>query len=317
MRKKWFWVVMMMLIAFPAGSLMLAGADSGKRPQTQAKAVVLLDLQSGRILYSHNQNAPLPSASMPKLMTQLLVLDGVRSGVIHWEDKVKVSLAASQSQGNRLRLQAGEVVTVQELFQGVAFYSAEDAAMALAEHMSGTEKDFVHLMNQRSRELGLSPQTVFYPSAQAQQKHPGKDGSKPAASSTRMTAADTALLAAHLITQYPEILDTSSQTQIKIAGKDLYLSSNNWMLPSMAGPYAYEGTDGLKAGYSEQAGYCFTGTAQRGGTRLIAVVLGTGSREQRFEETRRLFDYGFSKNMTLQERLNDWLHPEKATAALF
>ncbi|MGR6109224.1 D-alanyl-D-alanine carboxypeptidase family protein, partial [Staphylococcus aureus] len=96
----------------------------------------------------------------------------------------------------------------------------------------------------------------------------------------------------------------------------LYLSNTNWMLSSVGGPYSYEGTDGLKTGYTVNAGYCFTGTAEKQGSRLVAVVMGTESKEARFEETRKLFDYGFAKTLTWRERLDDWFQYSEVTAAL-
>lgn len=309
MKKRWLWFVMGVLILIPMGLVIAANTERiGIKPEVEAKAVVLMDLNTGRILFSENGDLPLPPASMSKLMTELIILDEIKSGTHSWDEKVKISEYASSVGGVRLSLNEGDMLTVRELFQSMTVYSANDAAVALAEHFAGSEDNFVEHMNNRARELHLSSQTYFVNASGLEIGDNGSDESPDIKGETRMTATDTAKLAAHLINNHPDILNTSSKTQMKLKGRDLYLSNTNWMLPSLAGPYSYEGTDGLKAGYTKNAGYCFTGTAEKGGSRLIAVVLGTKSKEARFEETRKLFDYGFSKTLTLKERLNDWFH---------
>lgn len=317
MKKRWLWLAII-LILLPAGLMAAANTNSiGSRPDVEAKAVVLMDLNTGRILLSRNGEAPLPSASMPKLMTELLILDGIRSGSHTWDEKVTVSSSASQAPGKGLGLSQGEKVTLRELFISMSVYSANDATIALAEHFAGTEEEFVQRMNRKAKQIGLSTRTSFR-NATGVDDH-SRIPSTPGlfAQGNRMTANDTAKLAAHLINQHPEILNISSLSQFKLAGRDLYLSNPNWMLPSLGGPYSYEGTDGLKAGYTDSAGYCFTGTAEKGGTRLIAVVLGTHSIEARFEETRELFDYGFVQSLTWKERLHQWIPTNGAATVLF
>ncbi|SMF92838.1 D-alanyl-D-alanine carboxypeptidase (penicillin-binding protein 5/6) [Paenibacillus uliginis N3/975] len=316
MKKRWLWYVMGVLIMIPIGLVIAANTERvGIKPEVEAKAVVLMDLNTGRILFSQNGDVPLPPASMSKLMTELIILDKIKDGTHSWDEMVRISEYASNVGGVRLSLNEGEELTVRELFQSMALYSANDAAVALAEHFAGSEGDFVRQMNLKAKELQLSNQTCFVNASGLENGDKGSDRKLDLRGETRMTAADTAKLAAHLINSHPDILNTSSKTQMKLKGRDLYLSTTNWMLPSLAGPYSYEGTDGLKTGYTENAGYCFTGTAEKGGSRLIAVVLGTKSKEARFVETRKLFDYGFSKTLTLKERLNDWFHERVPSAA--
>ncbi|KKO54378.1 D-alanyl-D-alanine carboxypeptidase family protein [Paenibacillus sp. DMB20] len=318
MKKRWLWFVIVILIMIPVGLVFSANTERiGIKPNVEAKAVVLMDLNTGRILFSRNGDTPLPPASMSKLMTELIILDEIRSGAHTWDEKVTVSRYASGVGGEGLSLNEGDILTVGELFQSMAVYSANDAAVALAEHFAGSEAKFVKIMNRKAEDLGLSTRTNFMNATGMEMGSRSSSEPRDPAKETRMTAHDTAKLAAHLIHQHPEILNTSSKTQMKLTGRELYLSNTNWMLPSLAGPYSYEGTDGLKTGYTEKAGYCFTGTAEKGGSRLIAVVLGTKSKEARFEETRKLFDYGFSKTLTLKERLNDWFQVMGPRAALF
>ncbi|WP_054958314.1 D-alanyl-D-alanine carboxypeptidase family protein [Paenibacillus dakarensis] len=307
-KNRWIWFVMcvVMIISVTLGMTRYVERFAMK-PEVDALAVVLMDLTTGQILLDQNGDVPLPPANMPKLMTELIIMDEIKAGLHSWGDKVTISENASQVGGVRLSLKEGETLTVKELFQSMTVYSANDAAVALAEHFAGTEEAFVRRMNQKAKEIRLSSQSYFVNASGLEAEESEEEATDPNRE-TRMTAEDTARLAAHLIHNHPEILNTSSKTQMKLKGRDLYLSNTNWMLPSLAGPYSYEGTDGLKTGFTEKAGYCFTGTAQKGGKRLIAVVMGTKSTEARFEETRKLFDYGFSRTISLKGRLSAWFH---------
>jgi D-alanyl-D-alanine carboxypeptidase (penicillin-binding protein 5/6) len=196
-------------------------------------------------------------------------------------------------------------MTVSELFQSMVVYSANDAAVALAERSAGNESAFVKRMNGKAAQIGLSSDSRFSNASGAGQSELGPNHPEDIRGETKMTASDTAKLASYLITSHPEILRTSSRTQMELKDKGIYISNTNWMLPSLAGPYSYAGTDGLKAGYTSDAGYCFTGTAEQHGRRLVAVVLGAPSKEERFEQTRRLFDYGFALSTSFPVRLQN------------
>ena len=300
MKKRWTGIILGIMLLIP---LIWGGTESkGKSsytPAAETKAIVLLDLNTGEILMSRNGNELLPLGSMTKLMTELIVLEDIKAGRRHWNETVKISDFSSRTEGIRLPLYEGEELTVRELFESMAVYSANDAAVAIAEHFSGTEDKFVERMNRKARELGLSSKAVFV-NASGLEKRGGEIRSKGIHSENRMTAHDTAKLTMYLLTNHPELLEISSRTQVKLQGRALYLSSTNRMLPELAGPFSYEGLDGLKAGFSEGSGFSFTGTAERDGTRLVAVVLGTKKSEARFDEARRLFDYGFSAKQTAE-----------------
>lgn len=314
MSKRWLWVGLSILMIVPLGALFLGNIErAGFKPRVDAKAVVLMDLATGQILLSKNGDVPLSPASMSKLMTELVILDDIQSGKKTWDDEVLVSERAGKVKGVSIDLSPGETVTVRELFQSMAVYLADDATVALAEHFAGSEEAFVHRMNAKAREIGLSADTRFA-NATGAENSPVRQ-SLSSDGDTTMTALDTAKLAAHLIKRHPDILTTSSKTQMKLSGRELYLSNTNWMLPSLGGPYSYEGTDGLKTGYAANEGYCFTGTAEKQGSRLIAVVMGAETKEARFEEARKLFDYGFAKTLTWRERLDDWFIQAGTTAA--
>lgn len=264
------------------------------KPGIKAESAVLMDMNSEQILINFNGSEQIVPAGISKLMTELLVMEAVINGELRWDDPVNISLYASSVDGSHLGLKQGEQFTVQELFQIVAVYSANDAAIALAEHISGTEQTFAQKMNQKAIEIGLSDKTVFTNATGLSEKLLGPNRPKEIQGQTVMTAVDACKLARYLLNNYPEILRVSSQMQVSMHQKGMYMSNTNWMLSSIGGPYAYDGNDGLKTGYDVDSGYHFVGTAERNGKRLISVVLGSDSREGRFIETRKLFNYGFS-----------------------
>ncbi|MCK6076622.1 D-alanyl-D-alanine carboxypeptidase family protein [Paenibacillus silvae] len=264
------------------------------KPGIKAESAVLMDMNSEQILMNYNGSEEIAPAGVSKLMTELLIMESVANGDIRWDDPVNVSLYASSVGGNQLALKQGDRFTVQELFQVVAVYSANDAAVALAEHISGSEHQFVERMNQKAVEIGLSGDTHFTNSTGLSEAMLGPNRPHDVQGQTLMTAIDACKLAKYLLNHHPEILKVSSQMQVSMHQKGIYMSNTNWMLSSIGGVYAYDGNDGLKTGYDKDSGYHFVGTAERNGKRLISVVFGTDTREARFVETRKLLNYGFS-----------------------
>ncbi|PZT56157.1 D-alanyl-D-alanine carboxypeptidase family protein [Paenibacillus silvae] len=264
------------------------------KPGIKAESAVLMDMNSEQILMNYNGSEEIAPAGVSKLMTELLIMESVANGDIRWDDPVNVSLYASSVGGNQLALKQGDRFTVQELFQVVAVYSANDAAVALAEHISGSEHQFVERMNQKAMEIGLSGDTHFTNSTGLSEAMLGPNRPQDVQGQTLMTAIDACKLAKYLLNHHPEILKVSSQMQVSMHQKGIYMSNTNWMLSSIGGVYAYDGNDGLKTGYDKDSGYHFVGTAERNGKRLISVVFGTDTREARFVETRKLLNYGFS-----------------------
>lgn len=254
-------------------------------------AAILMDLDTGKVLYEKNADKALPPASMSKMMTELIVLDLTNEGKLSWNDSVGTSHYAAEVPGSQIGFAEGEHYTVRELFEAMTVHSANDAAIALAEHISGTEREFVTLMNKRAARIGLSEHTEFANATGLNHEDLIGFAEASADRDTIMTAKDTAVLAGHLLKKYPEILDVSKRSSIKLASTVKTLPTTNLMLNGM--PYAYPGNDGLKTGYTEQAGYCFTGTAKQEGRRLVSVVMGASTPEQRFTETEKLFQYGF------------------------
>ncbi|WP_240353166.1 D-alanyl-D-alanine carboxypeptidase family protein [Cohnella algarum] len=297
----------LLLVAFIAlvATLTIKGNDwlgqaEAEWPEFQAKAVVMLNADTGEWLYAGNGDKALPPASMSKMMTELLILEDVREGRLRWEDAVEASDYAANAPGAEMRLKAGQSYTVEELFAAMTVHSANDAAVALAERSAGSEAEFVERMNAKAREIGLSKKTAFGNATGLSRQDLLAFAEASSAKDTVMTAKDVALLARHLITSFPEIVRFTTESAApgpgENAGETVRLQTTNEMLPGQR--FGTAGNDGLKTGYTESAGYCFTGSFLRGGERYITVVMGTETPEARFEETAKLLDAAWGKEGT-------------------
>lgn len=268
---------------------------------------ILIDADSGKILYEENADTPLGIASMTKMMTEYILFEAIKEKKITWDQEYQVTnYTYAVSQDRRLSnvpLREDGSYTIRELYEALAIYSANAATIAIAETIAGTEKEFLKLMDAKAEELGLQDYKFVNSSglnnSYLQGMHPAGTG---ADDENVMPAKSVAKLAYHLLKDYPEVLDT---TKIKVKvfreGTSDAIEMVNWntMLPGFA--YEYEGVDGLKTGTTDFAGHSFTGTAKRDGKRVIAVVMnavdakGVGSYKARFDATRALFDYGFNQ----------------------
>ncbi|MBJ8096218.1 MULTISPECIES: D-alanyl-D-alanine carboxypeptidase family protein [Bacillus] len=277
-----------------------ASAETGAALNIEAGAAILVEANSGKILYQKNADELLSIASMTKMMSEYLVNEAVAKGKLKWDQKVKVSeYAYSISQDRSLSnvpLRNGESYTVKELYEAMAIYSANGATIALAEAVAGKEVDFVKMMNDKSKEFGLK-NYKFVNSTGLTNKdlkghHP--EGTTPD-EENKMSARDVAILAQRLIQDFPKTLDIAkiSKKVFREGTPDRIEMPNwNWMLKGLI--KEYEGVDGLKTGSTPEAGDCFTGTIERNGMRFISVVIKTKSHTARFDETKKLYDYGFA-----------------------
>lgn len=257
-----------------------------------AKAVLLIEADTGNVVFGKNSKERLPIASMSKLMTQYLVLDAIRNGTLSWEStytpSAHVQKLMSKSAATKLGMIEGNDYSVKELFTAMTVNSANDAAMALAEMVSGTEEAFANLMNDQAKEFGLKETTFFNAS--------GLDGAymgKGKEQTNRASARDVATIARNLLKKYPEVLEFTSLTDFT-TGDGMRVWSTNLMLPGM--PHAFPGIDGLKTGFTDEAGSCFVSTGIFDGKRIITVVmdvdmLGTDTINPRFELTRELIEH--------------------------
>lgn len=271
-----------------------------------AEAAILVDAESGKILYQKNPDELLPPASMTKMMTMYLVMEAIKEGKITWDQKTQpsdYSHTISQKRNlSNVPLRRDGQYNVRELFEATIIYSANGAAITLAELIAGSEGNFVKMMNEKAAQLGLKNykfvNATGLNNSDLAGMHP--EGTEPDAENM-ISARSCALLGYRLLKDYPDVLQISSipKKTFREGTEDAIKMDNwNWMLPSLV--FAYEGIDGLKTGSSPTAGFSFTGTAKRNGMRVISVIMKAPSYQKRFSETRKLMDYGFA-NFTKKE----------------
>lgn len=254
--------------------------SSNQKPVLNANAAILVNADTGEILFEKNANTPFAVASMSKMMTEYLVHESIAEGAINWESEVSISQHSADIGGASIELQAGDVSTIRDLYQAMSIASANNATAALAEHIAGSEEQFSNRMNQKAVELGLSQANFVNATGLTE-----PDGVN------QMTATEVAKLARILIRDFPEVLETSSLPEYTLAFNEETIMNTNQML--IYDYLSFSGLDGLKTGFTNEAGYCFAGTAQIKNTRLITVVMGTEHSDDRFIETRDLLSYGF------------------------
>lgn len=275
-------------------------ADAAPDLKLEVSSAILMDAATGQILYENNADVALPPASMAKMMTEYLVLDQIKNGKLKWDEMVTTSEYAAAVPGSGQLLALNEKLTVKSMFEAMSIYSGNDASVALAERISGTEEEFANLMNETAVKLGLSKDAHFIGATGLNRADLGKYAPKTLQGETMMSARDAAILAYHIIREHKEVLEFTKITSKKLRETDKTPMVNwNWMLEGNKTninykTYYYDGLDGLKTGHTKEAGYCFTGTAERNGMRLISVVMGAKTEPKRFMETRKLLDYGFN-----------------------
>ena len=241
----------------------------------QAKATLLMEKETGQVLFAQNEREKLEPASVTKVMTLLLVMEAIARGELHYEDVVTVSANAASMGGSQVYLSEGEQITVEELLKAVCVSSGNDAAVALAEQVSGVTELFVQQMNNRALELGMTDTHFANPTGLPAEGHV-------------TSARDIALMSRELIGKHTDIRRFTTIWMDTIRGGEFGLSNTNKLIRF------YDGATGLKTGSTDAAGYCISATAERNGMELIAVVLGGETSQQRFEDAKTLLNYGFS-----------------------
>ena len=241
-----------------------------------AKSVILIEAATGKVLYESNPDERLPPASVTKIMTLLLTIEAVDNGTIKLEDKVQVSTNAASMGGSQVFLEPGEEMTVDELLKCVAVASANDAAVALAEYVAGSEEGFVDKMNERSKQLGMD-NTHF-------ENATGLDDT---VTDHLTTARDIAIMSKELMS-HEKILDYTTIWMDSIRNGAFGLTNTNRLIRF------YRGANGLKTGSTSKALYCISAAAKRDGMQLIAVIMGAPTRDVRNEIAKKLLDYGFA-----------------------
>ena len=238
--------------------------------ELNAKSAILMDSLSGEILYAKSENEKLPPASMTKIASMLIIMEAIDSGKIKLDDMVTVSEEASKMGGSQIYIEAGETYSVHDLLKGIAIASGNDAVVAMAEKVAGSVGAFVDLMNKRARELGAINTHFVNPH--------GLD-----ASNHYSTAKD--------MLKHEKILEYTSIYEEYLEKND---GTRTWLVNTNKLVRFYEGVDGLKTGYTSEAGYCLTATAKKNNFRLISVVMGDDTTENRSSDTVKLLNYGFN-----------------------
>lgn len=277
--KKVLCMFLIVLLLFP--SIVLASDTVTVLNETElaknAKSVILIEATTGKIIYERNSHEKLAPASMTKIMSMLLIMENIDNGNINWNDKVTTSENASSMGGSQILLETGEQMTVYDMFKGIAVASGNDAVVALSEYISGSEEEFVKMMNKKVKELGLKD-TVF--------KNPhGLDEANHYSS-----AYDMAIIAKELV-KHEKIFEFTSIYEDylrKGTDRELWLVNTNKLV--RFNPIV----DGLKTGFTSGAGYCLTATAKKNNMRLLATVMGEESTTTRTNEITSLLDYGYA-----------------------
>lgn len=241
-------------------------------PKLDATGYILMDATSGKILAEKDSDKRMPPASLTKLMTMYIVSSALKNGQIHLDDKVRISTKAWKTEGSRMFVKVGDEVPLRELMQGVVVVSGNDAAVALAEHIAGTEESFTTMMNEQARLLGMKNSHFLDSTGLPNPDH-------------YSTAHDIALLSQAYIKNFPE--DYSIYSEKWFAYNSIKQPNRNRLL------WRYQYADGLKTGHTSEAGYCLVSSAKKDGMRLIAVVLGEPNDAARTEDSIRLMTYGF------------------------
>ena len=254
-------------------------AASGSVASTEfgAPSCILMEASTGLVLYEENADEALPPASVTKIMTLLLVMEAVDDGRLDWEDMVTTSEYAASMGGSQVYLEAGEEMPVWEMVKCVVVASANDAAVALAEAIAGSEEAFVSMMNARAAELGMTS-THFE----------NTNGLDDDTESHVTSARDIAIMSRELITKHPKILEYSAIWMDTIRNGEFGLTNTNRLIRF------YRGANGLKTGSTAKAKFCISATAERDGMQLIAVIMASPSRDERNESAKKLLDYGFA-----------------------
>ncbi|TCP59562.1 D-alanyl-D-alanine carboxypeptidase (penicillin-binding protein 5/6) [Tumebacillus sp. BK434] len=270
-----------LLFASWTGSASAAEKKDNKAAQVdlakQSVSAVLMDQATGTVLFEKNAHQKLPPASVTKVMTMLLIMEAVENGKVKWSDKIRTSENAASMGGSQIFLEPGEEMSLEEMFKGIAVASGNDAAVAVAEHLAGSEESFVQLMNERAEQLGSKNTHFSNVNGLPVENH-------------YTSAYDIALMSRELLKHegvtkftglYQDYLRKSSE-------KPFWLVNTNKLVRF------YTGMDGLKTGFTAEAKYCLSATAKRGGFRVIAVAMGAPTSPVRNAEISQMMDYAFA-----------------------
>ncbi len=258
-----------------------ATEEKQKELSDDSRSAILIERDTGKVLYDKNSHEKLPPASMTKVMTMLLIMEALDSGQLSMDEKVRASDYAASMGGSQIFLEPGEEMTVKDMLLGIAIASANDASVAMAEKISGSEEAFVAKMNERAKELGLKNTKFQNTTGLTTKEH-------------YSTAHDMAVMAKELL-KHEEITDFTKLYESYLredSEKKFWLVNTNKLVRF------YPGVDGLKTGFTSEAKYCLTATAEKEGMRVIAVVFGAPTSKSRNAQITKMLDYAFSQYAT-------------------
>ena len=284
--KKIISLLLCILMMIPLSITVYAEETDTLTETLSAKSAILMEMSSGQVLMEKNADEKLPPASITKIMTLLLVMEVLDTGTITLEDKVTASREASSKGGSQIWLKEGEVMTVHELIKATAVASANDASTALAEYIAGDETGFVAMMNNRAMELGMT-NTNF-------ENCSGLDDT---AENHYTTARDIAIMSRELM-KHEKIKEYTTIWMDSLRNGETELVNTNRLVRF------YKGATGLKTGTTSKAGYCISATAQRDGMELVAVVLGSDNSTDRFEDAKKLLNWGFANYSVYEPQID-------------
>ena len=247
--------------------------------ELNSKAAILMDYNTGDIIFKINEDAELTPASITKIMTLLLTMEALENNQLNLQDEVIISEYASSMGGTQIYLEPGEAQSIENLIKAVSIRSANDAAVALGEAIAGSNEVFVSMMNQRAQQLGMENTNFVNATGLPADNH-------------YTSAYDISIMTKELL-NHEKIIE-----YLTIYMDNIYVGKNNDDLQTMVNTNRlvrhYDGTTGVKTGFTNEAGHCLSASAKRGDMQLIAVVLGADNSTNRFDEARKLLDYGFS-----------------------
>lgn len=281
--KRLFVIFILGIYIFASGTAVFA-EEASVDLADQATSAILIERDTGEVLYEKNSKEQLPPASMTKIMTMLLIMEAIDTGKLKWDDKVRASERAASMGGSQIFLEPGEEMTVEEMMKGIAIASGNDASVAMAEHLAGSEEQFVQMMNDKAKELGLKS-TKF-------QNSNGLPASDHYSSASDLAVMAKALLKYEDITKYTSLYED----YLREDSEDKF-----WLVNTNKLVKFYPGVDGLKTGYTSEAKYCLTASANKNGMRIIAVVMGAPTPKERNRQITEMLDYAYSQ-YELQQR---------------
>lgn len=270
MKKRFFSICMIAILVL--GTAAMTGFAE---PELKTTSAILMEAETGKVLYEKQPDMPMAMASITKLMTLYIAMEEIENGTLAKEDLVVGSKAAKEIGGSTIFLEIGEKMTVDDIIKGICVNSGNDAAVALAEKIAGSESAFVERMNAKAQEMGLTNTNYVNASGMDVDGH-------------HSSARDIAILSRAILNRFPQLLEYTGIWSDSLRGGRTMLANTNQLLKS------YQYTTGLKTGTTDNAGYCISATANKDGMQLIAVIMNAPDASTRFAEAKELLEYGYN-----------------------